>query len=143
VPQLVGSGPFGEINPNHDFGLNPGAGLHFFGGQSLTPAARFFLGQVCKRALRDFERLDLREDFSASGRHKAGTNSPGKHQLLAAIEANDQRIEGIARCVAADDEFLAEIDPILASKATIVAGGVAILLLSIGAIIGIRQGIWR
>jgi hypothetical protein len=87
--------------------------------------------------------LDLREDFSASSRHKAGTNSPGKHQLLAAIEANDQRIEGIARCVAADDEFLAEIDPILASNATIVAGGVATLLLSIGAIIGILQGIWR
>ena len=94
--------------------LDPDAALHFVGGQPLTPSARLFLGQIGKRTLHPFVRFEPGENLAPARGDEARTHPAGKHQVLAPIETDNQRIEGIAGGVAADHELLSQVDPVLA-----------------------------
>ena len=97
VPQLVRSGPFCKVDPDHGFCLDPGAGFHLLRRQSLTPAAGFILRQIREGALGDLEPFELGEHLTARRGYETGADSACKQEILPSIESDDQRIEGDCR----------------------------------------------
>jgi hypothetical protein len=53
-----------ELKLRYEPRLKPAAFLHFRGGQPRTPAVCFLLRRIRKRAIRDFERAQERNEFT-------------------------------------------------------------------------------
>jgi hypothetical protein len=53
MAKVIRVSPLRKIDSDHRFRFEPDALLHFFGGQTLAPASRFFLRQVSKGAFGD------------------------------------------------------------------------------------------
>jgi hypothetical protein len=111
---MVGASPFEEVDPGDSFRAKPDAIFHLIGSQTLPPAASLLLGQICKWAFLSRQVFDLCEDFSPCGGDKAGANTRCVAKFFAYVKADDQRIETVRTwCLPADNELLAEIDPVL------------------------------
>jgi hypothetical protein len=53
MPELIGPGPLGEINPHNNLRLDPNTRFHLLRGQARAPPAWLFLRQIRKRTLGD------------------------------------------------------------------------------------------
>jgi hypothetical protein len=93
--------------------------MHDFISSAVNPAPPAWRG-LGKFAKGHFEILSPIILANIS-RRVAGTNparTRDANTILAAVEAHDQGIEGIARRIAAHHEFLADIEPVIASCAS-------------------------
>ena len=85
---------------------DPAALLHLLCGQRFSPSRSSLLGQILEGALDSLQRLKSREDLVPNSRDKAVLHLCGEHELLAFVNAHEQRIKPTcAGNVTADDEL--------------------------------------
>ena len=114
---MIGAGPLPEIEASDGMWLEPDAFFHLISRQALAPSTGLRLGEIGERAFGGFEALNPGEYLTPSVGDKAGAHAGGEQEILAAVEADDERVEALrTRSVASYDEFLPLVETVLAPQ---------------------------
>src|ERR1700722_6333006 len=111
MPEMVSLGPFQELDLRHNLGTHPNALLHSVSIQPFTPAGAPLLREIAEGTFADLENRETLKQRAPQALRQSATHPCGVDQIVAAVKADNQRIQSArSRHETADHELLSLID---------------------------------